>query len=86
MPRLNVYEAAEVAKAKAADAVARANRQKRKDEDRRKILLGAFLMEVFKRQPELRDVLRGDLDKFLIHDRDKELMREWLSTVSEPAR
>lgn len=87
MPRLDVYEAAAVAKAKAADAAARATKQRRKDDTHRKILLGSFLQETWKRQPELLEAMRHDLGQFINKDADRKLLKEWLqSTISEPVQ
>ena len=47
--------------------------QQRKDDTRRKILIGACMMEIIEENPEAKDRLIKQLDNFLTTERDRKL-------------
>lgn len=52
---------------------ARERKRKKSQDDRRKILIGAWALEKSKRDPEFDAMLRKELDPFLTRQRDREL-------------
>lgn len=69
---------------------AKQNAQERREDTRRKILLGSFLIAQLEHKPALRDMLMPELEPFLdqhknkdIAAQNKELLKEWLEKNDE---
>lgn len=54
------------------------NAKKRKQDTRKKILLGAYLMRLMEKNPDLESQVMNDLDKYL----DKKIDRELFALLS----
>ena len=72
-----------------AKAMSAKNDEARREDTRRKILLGSFLIAQMEHKPVLRADMVAELDQFLeLHKdpnavvRNKELLKEWLVPVS----
>lgn len=74
---------ADQAEAVAALKQARADHVRRKEEDRRNVLLGAFFAEHVARNPKLRDYVEKHVFTFHTRQRDREFLRTWLDRIDE---
>lgn len=62
---------------------ARSDHARRKEEDRRNVLLGAFFAEHVARNPKLRDYVEKHVFSFHTRQRDRQFLRTWLDQIEE---
>ncbi len=74
---------ADQAEAVAALKQARADHARRKEEDRRNVLLGAFFADHVTRNPKLRDYVEKHAFSFHKRERDRQFLRTWLDGIDK---
>ena len=62
---------------------ARSDHARRKEEDRRNVLLGAFFAEHVQRNRKLRDYLEKHVFSFHTRERDQAFLRLWLDGIDK---
>lgn len=87
MTRRSIQERLRQLEARRDVLVARLNREERARDTRRKILIGALVLDRIERQPDrylssrLDDWLRGELPGFLTREKDRDLFEDILGTA-----
>ncbi|KQS67650.1 hypothetical protein ASG39_22670 [Rhizobium sp. Leaf371] len=74
---------ADQAEAVAALKQARSDHARRKEDDRRNVLLGQFFAEHVQRNRKLRDYLEKHVFSFHTRERDRQFLRTWLDGIDK---